>query len=192
LLVFAIVLLVALVGLAPGTVLALAGAPAALVAIAFVLGVLLFLVAAVYLYVAFALAPPAVVLERQRVVSSLRRSRALVAGAWWRTFGILVLVNVIAQILAGIVSVPFSVAAVGTAFFSGGDSNSPYEIVPLMVTAIGSILAGAITWPFTAAATALLYVDLRMRREGLDMQLTRAAGLAPAGQSATPGTASGG
>ena len=64
---------------------------------------------AAYLYIAFALAPPAIVLERQRVVASLRRSRALVRGAWWRTFGILLLVNLIAQVLAGILGVPFTV-----------------------------------------------------------------------------------
>ena len=187
LLVFGIVLGVAVVGLGPGIALAVSGAPGPLVAVAFVVGVPLFLAAAVYLYVAFALAPPAVVLEKQPVVASLRRSRALVKGAWWRTFGILLLVNVIAQILAGILSVPFTIGAVGAAFFTGDDVN-PYEIVPLLITAVGTIVAGAITWPFTAAATALLYVDRRMRREALDMQLTRAAGLAPVGQSATPGT----
>ena len=186
-LVFLIVLVVAIVGLGPGIVLAVASAPGPLVAVAFVIGVPLFLAATVYLYVAFALAPPTVVLERQPVVASLRRSRALVKGAWWRTFGILLLVNVIAQILAGILSVPFTIGALGATFFTGEDVN-PYEIVPLLITAVGTIVAGAITWPFTAAATALLYVDRRMRREALDMQLTRAAGLAPVGQSATPGT----
>jgi len=186
-LVFLIVLAVAVVGLGPGILLAVASAPGPLVAVAFVVGVPLFLAAAVYLYVAFALAPPTVVLERQPVVASLRRSRALVKGAWWRTFGILLLVNVIAQILAGILSVPFTIGALGATFFTGEDVN-PYEIIPLLITAVGTIVAGAITWPFTAAATALLYVDRRMRREALDMQLTRAAGLAPAGQSATQGT----
>ena len=48
------------------------------------------------------------------------------------------------------------------------------------MTAFGTIVAAAITWPFTAVATALLYVDRRMRREGLDLELARAAGVAPA------------
>ena len=30
-------------------------------------------------------------------------------------------------------------------------------------------------YPFTAAVTALLYIDLRMRREGLDVELIRAS-----------------
>jgi hypothetical protein len=38
------------------------------------------------------------------------------------------------------------------------------------------VVASAVTWPFTAVATALLYVDRRMRREALDLELARAAG----------------
>ena len=58
----------------------------------------------------------------------------------------------------------------------------------LTITSIGSIITAAIAWPFTAVSTALVYVDRRMRREGLDIELARAAGYAPPGQSATPGT----
>jgi hypothetical protein len=167
---------VLLVCLGPGIVLTVASAPAAAIVIAFVLGVPLALAAAVYLYVAFALAPATVVLERQRVVASLRRSRGLVQGAWWRTFGILLLVNVIAQVLSGIISVPTTVVTVLVSVTTG--SGNPYEILPLLVTALGTIVASAITWPFTAVSTALLYVDRRIRREALDIELARAAGVA--------------
>ena len=180
-LVMLIVLGVGVVGLAPGTVLAVAGAPTAATAIAFVVGVPLFLVAAVYLYVAFALAPPAIVLERQRVVPSLRRSRQLVRGAWWRTFGILLLVNVIASVLGNILAVPFQLGAMLLAYLQG-DGLNLYALLPLLVTSLGTIVASTITWPFTAVATALLYVDRRMRREALDIELARAAGVPPAGQ----------
>ena len=59
---------------------------------------------------------------------------------------------------------------------SGFDSFNPYELVPLIITGVGTILGAAITWPFTAVATALIYVDRRIRREGLDIELARAAG----------------
>jgi hypothetical protein len=108
-LVLLIMLGLAVLALAPGVILALASAPTAAIVIAFVLGIPAFVVVAAYLYTAFALAPPAIVLERQGVVASLRRSRSLVRGAWWRTFGILLLVNLIAQVLAGILGVPFTV-----------------------------------------------------------------------------------
>ncbi|MDQ1627647.1 MAG: hypothetical protein QOI54_1391 [Actinomycetota bacterium] len=189
LLVIAIELGLAVLTLAPGIVLGLAGAPAVAVAGALVLGIPAFLAIGSYLYVAFALAPAAVVLERASVRRSLRRSVALVRGAWWRTFGILALVNVIAQMLAAILSVPFSMLSLGVAFLTGGSDNlNPYTILPLLITSIGTILASALTWPFTAVSIALIYVDRRIRREGLDLQLARAAGLTPTGSSATPGT----
>jgi hypothetical protein len=180
-LVLLIMLGLAVLALAPGVILALASAPTAAVAIAFVLGVPAFLVVAAYLYTAFALAPPAIVLERQGVVASLRRSRSLVRGAWWRTFGILLLVNLIAQVLAGILGVPFTVLTLLVAWVTG-DGLNVYAILPLVVTALGTIVASAVTWPFTAVSTALLYVDRRMRREALDLELARAAGVAPANQ----------
>jgi hypothetical protein len=180
-LVLLIVLGLAVLALAPGVILALAGAPTAAIAIAFILGVPAFVAVAAYLYTAFALAPPAIVLERQGVVASLRRSRSLVRGAWWRTFGILLLVNLIAQVLAGILGVPFTVLTLLVAWVTG-DGLNVYAILPLLVTALGTIVASAVTWPFTAVSTALIYVDRRMRREALDLELARAAGLAPANQ----------
>jgi hypothetical protein len=175
LLVPAIVLGLGVVALAPGILLALAGAPAAAVAVALVIGVPLFVVAAAFLYTSFALAPPAIVLEKQRVVASLRRSRALVRGAWWRTFGILLLVNIIAGVLANILGVPFQLLAYGVSYVTGHGLDI-YALPPLVVTAVGTVVASAVTWPFTAVATALLYVDRRMRREALDIELARAAG----------------
>lgn len=178
--------------LGPGILLAVVGAPTVAVVLAFLVGVPVGLAVAVYLYVAFALAPPTIVLERQPVTASLRRSRELVRGAWWRTFGILLLVNVIAQVLAGILSVPFTVLTLAVTFLTGDGGINPYELLPLLVTALGTIVASAITWPFTAVSTALLYVDRRIRREALDLELARAAGVphaATTGPGATTGPA---
>ncbi len=178
-LVLLIMLGLAVLALAPGVILAVASAPTAAIVIAFVLGIPAFVVVAAYFYTAFALAPPAIVLERQGVVASLRRSRSLVRGAWWRTFGILLLVNLIAQVLAGILGVPFTVLTLLVAWRTG-DGLNVYAILPLLVTALGTIVASAVTWPFTAVSTALIYVDRRMRREALDLERARAAGVAPA------------
>jgi hypothetical protein len=178
---------IALIG--PGVAIAAAGGSGVGVGLALVVGIPLYCVAALYLYVAFALAPAVVVLEKQSVVASLRRSRRLVTGAWWRTFGILLLVNIIAGIVGNIFQGIFLFAAYIAGGAGSGFSNfNPYELAPLIITGIGAIVGAAITWPFTAVASALLYVDRRMRREGLDLELARAAGYSPPGQSATPGT----
>jgi hypothetical protein len=59
------------------------------------------------------------------------------------------------------------------------------------VTALGTIVASAVTWPFTAVATALLYVDRRIRREALDIELARAAGVPTTVPPAAPPPATG-
>jgi hypothetical protein len=174
--------------LGPGIALAVAGAPAVAIALAFLLGVPGLLCALPYLYVSFALAPAVVVLEKQPIIASLTRSRRLVQGAWWRTFAILVLVNIIASVVGGIFAGIFQFAAFLTAGVGSGFSNfNPYELLPLVIIGVGTIIGAAITWPFTAVASALIYVDRRIRREGLDLELARAAGYTAPDQSRTPG-----
>ncbi|MDQ1604927.1 MAG: hypothetical protein QOE01_2772 [Actinomycetota bacterium] len=159
--------------------------------LAVVLGVVLGIgavVAVIYLYVVWSLAPAALILEKAGIRVALRRSRHLVTGAWWRTFGILILIRIIAGICASVLQLPFFVIMFVVAFSSGSSNDiNPYTFWPLVVTSIGQIVAATVTWPFSATAIGLLYVDRRMRREALDLELTRAAGLTPSGQSATPG-----
>ena len=44
-----------------------------------------------------------------------------------------------------------------------------------MVIGIAKIIALTLSTTFLAAVVALLYIDVRMRREGLDVELARAA-----------------
>lgn len=47
----------------------------------------------------------------------------------------------------------------------------------LIVSGIGAVITATITYPLSAGVMALLYVDQRIRREALDLDLARAAGL---------------
>jgi hypothetical protein len=113
------------------------------------------------------------------VFGSLRRSAELVHRSWWRLFGILLLIAVIAWIIAQAISVPFALPA----FFLDEQPSESQFLLTLIVSALGGIVAATITAPFTAAATALLYVDRRIRREGLDIELARAAGVSIPGRT---------
>ncbi len=158
-----------LVPFLPLVVVVLGGGPAALVAL---LGFAGFLVAVAVLslvVVRYALLAPVVVLERQPVRNALRRAPRLVERSFWRVLGILLLTQVLVIIVGLVVGVPFSVAATSIA------GDDPFGALPLTITTIGGVLAGTLTYPFAAAVTALLYVDQRMRREGLDITLARAA-----------------
>jgi hypothetical protein len=134
------------------------------------------LVACPYLYIRFSLAPCALVLERTGILTSLRRSSALVKRDWWRVFGILLLTLIIGLFVSQVVQLPFAVLGAG----SPGNLFDPDADVlgtrPLVLSAIGGGIASTVVAPFTASVRALLYVDRRMRSEGLDVALTAAVG----------------
>jgi hypothetical protein len=129
-------------------------------------------------YAKLSMAVPALVLEDASIGRSLGRSWGLVRGSFWRVLGILVLTFVVSLVTALLISAPFALVSGGLSFFDAGDPMAAAGLTPvqLVVSALGDIIANTIVYPFTAAVTALLYIDLRMRREGLDVELARAAG----------------
>jgi hypothetical protein len=134
-----------------------------------VAGVPLFAVT-VWLMISFALALQAVVLERAGPRDALRRSFRLVRGGWWRVFGILVLTAIILGLVSDIIDLPLQILAVA---LTRNGLNPPIDAV--IVSAVGRALAGTVTAPVLAGTSVLLYVDLRMRKEGLDTVLQTAS-----------------
>ncbi|SOD64921.1 Membrane domain of glycerophosphoryl diester phosphodiesterase [Streptomyces zhaozhouensis] len=144
------------------------------------LGVVGGAVLAVWLYVRLSLAAPALMLERQGVIASLRRSAKLVEGTWWRIFGIQLLMLLLVVVVSGVIEFPATAIAgfidgEGTSSLTGdiGDMTWTY----LILSGIGAVIAATLTLPISAGVTALLYIDQRIRREALDLELARAAGL---------------
>jgi len=141
----------------------------ALVAIAIlgglaVLGMtLLLVIPGIWLFVMYAVAVPALLLERIGPVAGLKRSYRLVKGRWWPTFGALlvsyVLAGIVGALVQGVITIIPSLLADGnTAALAFG-------------SAVGGTLGAVITTPYSAAVVALVYFDLRVRKEGLDLQL---------------------
>ncbi|MFJ8668957.1 hypothetical protein [Streptomyces sp. NPDC093600] len=159
-----------------------------------VLGGLAGFVVAVWLMVRFSLSSPALMLERQGVIPSMKRSAKLVKGSWWRIFGITVLTQLLLLILSLIIVVPFTALALfadGTSMADMVSDTAPeFGWGYLIVMGIGGVITSAITYPISAGVTVLLYVDQRIRREALDLELARAAGLP--GYGPTPGDPSSG
>jgi hypothetical protein len=176
------------VGALPGILLAVSGESTGGVVLA-VLGGLGACVVAVWLMIRFSLASPALMLEKQSISRSMSRSAKLVRGSWWRIFGIQSLAGLIANIIAAIVVLPFTFLAAalsgdGVGGFLNGTGALGWTF--LIVSGIGSVIGSMITFPITAGVTVLLYVDQRIRREALDLELARAAGVQ--GYGATPGS----
>jgi len=154
---------------------------AAGVAIAVLLGFLLgagLLVVGAWLWVKLGFVPAAIVLERTSIVASMRRSWRLTAGAFWRIFGIRLLVAVIVGVATSIVTTPVSLifSVAGSVLQPNGSQEASLAstvIASSIATQAVTAVISAVGLVVTAATTALLYLDQRMRKEGLDLDLAR-------------------
>ncbi|MET7692488.1 hypothetical protein ABZT06_31680 [Streptomyces sp. NPDC005483] len=178
------------VGALPGILVAAAGSEGGGIALV-VLGVLGAGVVALWLMIRFSLASPALMLEKQTIVKSMSRSTKLVRGSWWRVLGIQMLAGIIANIVAAIVVIPFTFLAAalsgdGVGGFVHGTGDLGWTF--LIISGIGSVIGSMITFPISAGVTVLLYIDQRIRREALDLELARAAGVQGYGTGPTPGS----
>jgi hypothetical protein len=141
-----------------------------------IVGFIAAFVATVWFSVMLSLATPAVVLERLAPMAALRRSWQLVRGSFWRLFGIYLLTGLIVFIAALVLEIPFDIASsIAGGGISALGSEGTISVLAVIISAIGSIAAGAVTRPISAGVTVLLYLDMRMRREGLDLVLRNAA-----------------
>lgn len=164
-------------GVAPGLALLALGLDAAAAALMLV-GLLAGLAGAVWLWIRFSLAAPALMLEKQGVITAMRRSAKLVRGSWWRVFGVQALATVLVLVMASIIQMPATLVAT---LFSGEtvltDPAASTSWGFLITVGIGAAIASTITFPVRAGVTALVYLDQRIRHEALDIELARAAGI---------------
>ncbi len=118
-------------------------------------------------YVRLMLAAPAIVLERCGPITGMKRSWRLSHGQFWRLFGINLLTSIILGVITSVVTAVVLIpAAIGT-------TGDPGTMLPL-TTALSLLLGGVIA-PFQANVTGLLYIDERIRKEGLDVSLAASA-----------------
>ncbi len=119
---------------------------------------------------------PALVLERISPVNAIKRSFDLSRGSYWRLFGIQLLTRFIVAVASLVLSIPFTIASGalgGSSSFFGVATKA--TVASVIIAAIGGIVASTVTAPISAGVIVLLYADLRMRREGLDLALRTAA-----------------
>lgn len=154
-------------------------APLVVLAVVVVLGegagVMTFGIVSVWLWGVWAVAAPALVLERLGTWTALRRSFRLTQRAFWRTWGLRALGWVLTTVLGLFVTAPFEALA---AYLTGtnpldttGSSGVGHPGWYVSIVAIGGLIAAALLAPVAAAVDLLIYTDLRMRREGLDIVL---------------------
>ena len=131
--------------------------------LATVLGFVALIIPGIYIAVRLAFCAQAVVVEGHRSFAALDRSWNLVRDTWWRTFGILILLNVISSAASGILAQPINSAA------RGADSGQLWVL--------SQIVANTIAYSFTALAATLLFFDLRARHAGSQPRAGKPVGL---------------
>jgi hypothetical protein len=120
------------------------------------------IVPGIWLYAAWAVAIPALLIEGKRGTEALGRSRRLVRDRWWPTAGVLL----VSALLVGIVGGALSGALLAF-LLSGGHSAATKVVLSRVTTGAVAIL----TRPFQAVVVTILYYDLRVRHEGYDVEL---------------------
>ncbi|MFF7731230.1 hypothetical protein [Streptomyces sp. NPDC008001] len=163
------------VGIVWGLLAAAAGAEQAGMSLTAV-GALAAMGVATWLWIRYSLAAPALMLEKQGVLAAMRRSAKLVRGAWWRVFGIQlisVLMTALVSLLTQAVVLAFDTFLHG---FQEQTAAAANDWSSLITIGISAVISSTLTLPVSAGMTALLYMDQRIRRESLDVELARAAG----------------
>jgi hypothetical protein len=142
-------------------------------------GAFAILIGAIFLAIRWSVAMPALVLERRGPIAALGRSWHLVGGFWWKSFGTLL----IAYLLLIVLSIAFGALLGGVLALS----SSVDSLLGLVLQQAVNVVIQLFTLPVFAAVTVVLYVDLRVRKEGFDLALA-ADRIAHPDRSATFGT----
>jgi hypothetical protein len=126
-----------------------------LVGLATIGGLILFIIPGIYIGVRLAVSIQALVVEGKRGTEAMRRSWDLVGGHWWHAAFTILVGGLITAIVNAVITGPFSA---GAWFLQG----------------IAAAVATTVTLPYGALVGVLLYLDLRARKERLDLDTLKA------------------
>lgn len=139
-------------------------------------------IALFYFMVLVPLTIPVMMLEHEQGTAALRRAWELTRWKFWLAFGFACLV----LLLGGAMTGPRLLLRYGIHLFASNfDMSAPFlgtslqffspSLTISMVLHLVDLIMNVLTWPILMIAMTLFYLDLRMRQEGLDLQLATAA-----------------
>ncbi len=188
-----------LLSLAIGVIVIIVGGLIAVLAVAVpaaavILGILVILAAiplSLWLAVKLLLVPAVLIVEHTSLGAALGRSWRLSRGRFWVILGILVLVSLVFGAVAQVVSIPFSflASALTTVIAPTGDESAAAIIgivATLGLTQIVTLLIQSVAVIVQSTAAGLVYIDCRMRHEGLDLDLLEYVDRRDAGATELP------
>lgn len=124
-----------------------------------------------------ALTTSAIVLERTTIVGGIRRSWRLTDGAFWKTFGVILLVSAVLGLATALIVTPLQlIAQLAVPILAPLGDPTVIAVIGIGSTlVVGAVNAafGGLALVIQSATTALIYLDRRMRTEALDADLVR-------------------
>ena len=132
-------------------------------------GFLFFIIPGVLLLLATCLTIPAIVVEDAGASDGISRSMKLMKDGWGRAFVIFALSFFLSMVASTIFEFPFAIA---TGFV---EATGAAALTLTFLTQIGSIIGAVLAFPISTIAFALLYFDMRVRKEAFDLQVMMAA-----------------
>ncbi len=133
----------------------------------------------IWLYIAWAVVYPVMLVEGTGGVAALKRSFTLVQTRWWATAGRMA----VTFILVGVVTVVAALVFLAPTELFINDTS----FGALILEHAANLVVSLVTTPFVAAVTTLVYFDLRVRKEGFDpVRLGDGRGGPPAPSVPTP------
>jgi hypothetical protein len=124
-------------------------------------GALACFIGAVFVMPLFAVTAPVIGMEDAGPITAMKRAANLAGKRYWAVLGVNLLIGVVATLLSmALGGLPGALASL-----FGAD-------IGWVLIAVGGVVSGVVTTPFVAAATVLLYLDLRVRNEGIDLEMT--------------------
>lgn len=141
-----------------------------------VLAVLAAIPIALWLSTKLLLVPATIILEHATIRQAIIRSWQLIRGRFWAALGVIVIISVIFGFVGQVVSLPFTFlsGALGSIITPTGDPDTGAIIAVVvggLLTQVVTLAIQSVAVVVQATATSLIYIDCRMRREGLDLDL---------------------
>lgn len=131
------------------------------------------IVPGIWLSIAWIVAVPALMIEDCRGLDALKRSFRLVRKRWWATFAVILVAFLLAGVIQGLAE-----GLLGIMLVAGADDSL---LLTVLVDGVAATIGSVIVTPFQAAVITIAYFDLRVRKEGFDLELLaeRLGGPAP-------------
>ncbi len=123
---------------------------------------ILLVIPGIYLGNLYFLFTQVIIVEGKGPWSALKRSKELIKGSWWRSFGIILLTYLLVAVISWAAAFVISLIVLG--LFGTGLTGQIIDLI--LRTPVSCLLV-----PISTIATTLLYYDLRIRKENLDLKL---------------------